>query len=330
MPDLSQLTPADGTNRAIYHGVLMQALAQCGELGDRFLIADILEGDQPGEDPIDAFRNGIGTANLKYGAAYHPHIRSTLPWNWDDGTITVAQLSFRDDDGQIAPPPSPWNGLTLDALRQGPNANPAMYASIRGALDRQTVTLPPSPAVAGVYATTDRTRGVFKAPGNVPVAAVRSLAVEIDNNLNDQMNVHPTGKSVNAIREFAGRGILVWGARTLDGNSNEWRYVNVRRFFNFVEESTKKASYPFVFAANNAATWVRVKGMIENFLTNQWRDGALAGAAPQDAFYVRVGLGTTMTALDVLEGRMIVEIGMAVIRPAEFIVLRFSHKLPAE
>jgi len=95
-----------------------------------------------------------------------------------------------------------------------------------------------------------------------------------------------------------------------------------------VEESTKKATFPFVFQANNAATWSRVKGMIENFLTNQWRDGALAGAKAEDAFYVRVGLGTTMTAQDVLEGRMNVEIGMALARAAEFIVLRFSHKLP--
>jgi len=330
MPDLSGIRPVDAANRATYMGVLVQALAQCADLGDRFLIADLLGGDLSGTAEIDAFRNGIGTANLKYGAAYHPYIRTTLPWSWDETTITVAQLSFRNDAGQIAPPPSPINGRTLAQLRQGPNANPSIYATIRGALDRQTVTLPPSPAIAGVYATTDRTRGVFKAPGNVSVAAVRNLSVDIDIGLNDGMNVHPSGKSINAIREFAGRGVLVWGARTLDGNSNEWRYVNVRRFFNFVEESTKKASYPFVFAPNTAATWARVKGMIENFLTNQWRDGALAGAKPEDAFYVRVGLGTTMTALDVLEGRMNVEIGMAVARPAEFIILRFSHLLPAE
>jgi uncharacterized protein len=330
MPDLSGIRPIDATNRATYMSVLTRALVQCGDLGDRFLIADIHGGDQPGTTEIDGFRNGIGTSNLKYGAAYHPYIRTTLPWSWDEGTITVSQQSFRNNAGQIAPPPSPINGLTLALLRQGPNANPAIYETIRNALDRQTVTLPPSPAVAGLYATTDRTRGVFKAPGNVSVVSVRNLTVDIDNVLNDSMNVDPSGKSINAIREFAGRGVLVWGARTLDGNSNEWRCVNVRRFFNFVEESTKKASYPFVFAPNTAATWARVKGMIENFLTNQWRDGALAGAKPEDAFFVRVGLGTTMTALDVLEGRMNVEIGMAVVRSAEFIILRFSHLLPAE
>jgi hypothetical protein len=120
----------------------------------------------------------------------------------------------------------------------------------------------------------------------------------------------------------------VWGARTLDGNSNEWRYINVRRFFNMVEESCKKASERFVFEPNDRNTWVTVRGMIEIFLLLQWRAGALQGAVPEHAFFVKVGLGETMTDLDLLEGRMIVEIGMAVVRPAEFIILRFSHKMP--
>src|SRR5690606_17988716 len=141
------------------------------------------------------------------------------------------------------------------------------------------------------------------------------------------LNVHTTGKSINAIRSFTGKGILVWGARTLAGNDNEWRYVPVRRFFNMAEESIKKATEQFVFEPNDANTWVRVRAMIENFLILQWRAGALAGAKPEQAFYVRIGLGQTMSAIDVLEGRMNVEIGMAVVRPAEFIILKFSHKM---
>ena len=127
---------------------------------------------------------------------------------------------------------------------------------------------------------------------------------------------------------MTGRGIMVWGARTLSGNDNEWRYVNVRRFFNMVEESVKKATEIYVFEPNDANTWIKVRAMIENFLLLQWRAGALQGAKPEQAFYVKVGLGETMTALDIFEGRMIVEIGMAVVRPAEFIILRFSHKMP--
>ena len=132
---------------------------------------------------------------------------------------------------------------------------------------------------------------------------------------------------MNAIRSFAGKGTLVWGARTLAGNDNEWRYVSVRRFFNMVEESVKKSTYWAVFEPNDANTWIKVKSMIENYLIQKWRDGALAGAKPEQAFFVKVGLGQTMTAQDILEGRMNVEIGMAVVRPAEFIILKFSHKM---
>ncbi|MFS8615373.1 MAG: phage tail sheath C-terminal domain-containing protein [Solitalea sp.] len=199
----------------------------------------------------------------------------------------------------------------------------AAYERIR----RESSLVPPSGAVTGVYAATDRTRGVWKAPANIALRSVSGPSVKLSDRDQESLNVHPTGKSINAIREFTGKGTLVWGARTLDGNSNEWRYVSVRRFFNMVEESTKKATEPFVFEPNDANTWVKVRAMIENFLTLQWRAGALAGAKPEHAFYVRVGLGQTMTAQDILEGRMIVEIGMAVVRPAEFIILRFSHKM---
>src|SRR6185312_9364810 len=116
-------------------------------------------------------------------------------------------------------------------------------------------------------------------------------------------------------------------ARTVDGNSNEWRYVSVRRFFIMVEESAKKATMPFVFEPNDANTWTKVRAMLENYLTLLWRQQALAGAKPEQAFYVKCGLGQTMTAQDVLNGTMIVEIGMAAVRPAEFIILRFSHLL---
>ena len=113
----------------------------------------------------------------------------------------------------------------------------------------------------------------------------------MDDASQSNLNVHTTGKSVNAIRFFSGKGVLVWGARTLAGNDNEWRYISVRRFFNMVEESVKKASEPFVFEPNDANTWVKVRAMIENFLILQWRAGALAGAKAEHAFYVKVGLG---------------------------------------
>jgi phage tail sheath protein FI len=332
-PDLSGMAPVNPANagqvatvRALYHSVLVQALNQCATLGDRFLICDLWDGDGPGSGGITAFRNAIGTRNLKYGAAYHPFIETTLPWNWDENSITVSQVARREDDGTLKRP-SPHDTRSLTTLKSSDGQGPLIYANVRAELSLFSVILPPAAAVAGVYATVDRTRGVWKSPANESLASVRSLTVAIDQDLNDNMNVDTTGKSINALRAFAGKGFLVWGARTLAGNDNEWRYVSVRRFFNMVEESCRKATEPFVFDPNDAGTWIKVKAMIENFLVLQWRAGALAGAKPADAFYVRVGLGTTMTAQDILEGRMIVEIGMAVVRPAEFIVLRFSHKM---
>jgi phage tail sheath protein FI len=203
------------------------------------------------------------------------------------------------------------------------------FKNIIQKLGSSLTTMPPSGAIAGIYAMVDSTRGVWKAPANVSVSSVVGLTQIIDSIDQEELNVDVNGgKSINAIRAFTGRGTLVWGARTLAGNDNEWRYVPVRRFFNMVEESVKKSTYWAVFEPNDANTWIKVKAMIENFLTLQWRDGALQGAKPEQAFFVNVGLGTTMTPQDILEGRMNVEIGMAVVRPAEFIILKFSHKLP--
>lgn len=207
------------------------------------------------------------------------------------------------------------------------DAIPALKTIFRS-IASEYLTLPPSATIAGVYATVDRNRGVWKAPANVSLNSVVGVTDLIDNNEQASLNVDVVaGKSVNVIRPFTGKGILVWGARTLAGNDNEWRYVPVRRFYIMAEESIRKATEQFVFEPNDANTWVRIRAMIENFLVQQWKAGALAGAKPEQAFYVRVGLGETMTAQDILEGRMNIEIGMAVVRPAEFIILKFSHKM---
>ncbi len=214
------------------------------------------------------------------------------------------------------------------SLGAGSVADTGLYNRITIELAKYTLTLYPSAAMTGVYAQVDAARGVWKAPANIGLALVNQPSITITDDDQENLNVDSTsGKSINAIRTFTGRGTLVWGARTLAGNDNEWRYINVRRLFIYVEESIKKATEFVVFEANTAATWQRVKGMSEAFLTSIWRDGGLAGATTKDAYFVNVGLGITMTAQDILEGRMIVEIGMAAVRPAEFIILRFEHKL---
>jgi len=217
------------------------------------------------------------------------------------------------------------DGFVLSAIK---DKDSATYNNIKTEINNLPLQLPPSSAMAGVYARVDNDRGVWKAPANVSVKYTVKPSQKITNDIQDRLNVDTiAGKSINAIRTFTGKGTLVWGARTLAGNDKEWRYVPVRRFFNMAEESIKKATEQFVFEPNDMNTWVRVKAMINNFLTLQWRAGALAGPTPDKAFYVNVGLGETMTANDILDGNMIIEIGMAVVRPAEFIILRFSHKM---
>lgn len=202
------------------------------------------------------------------------------------------------------------------------------YSDILSQYQKDANVITPCAAIAGIYATTDANKGVWQAPANVSVSSVCAVKEIISDYEQEDMNVDATaGKSINAIRYFSGKGIIVWGARTLDGNSNEWRYVPVRRLFNYIEESVQKSTNWAVFQPNDANTWVKVRCQIENFLSNLWRDGALAGSTPDKAFYVRVGLDETMTAQDILEGKMIVEIGLAAVRPAEFIILKFSHKL---
>ena len=213
-------------------------------------------------------------------------------------------------------------------LQKWTDQNNAVQNQIKKVISTLGVQLPPSSAVAGVYANVDSTRGVWKAPANVSLNYVTSAAAKVTDDDQRDLNIDVTaGKSVNAIRSFIGMGTKIWGARTMAGNDNEWRYVNVRRFFNMVEESIKKSTFWAVFEPNDINTWTRVRAMIENYLLLKWKDGALAGAKPDDAYFVRVGLGQTMSPQDILEGRMIIEIGLAAVRPAEFIILRFSHFL---
>jgi phage tail sheath protein FI len=320
-PDAATLTPAD------YYSLYESSLNECARLQDRFTLVDVkmnntLAPSQASPHlPVTHIQSNANLGdNLKYGAAYYPWLKSVLTYNfgidYDKSDVTFVNSSGSLDGAT-------WADSEGDAI-----VNNLFVNALKATIGRLKIDLPPSSFVAGIYARVDSSRGVWKAPANVSVSAIVKPLVKISDEDQMSYNVDPTsGRSVNAIRSFTGKGTLVWGARTLAGNDNEWKYVSVRRFFNMAEESIKKATVQFVFEPNDANTWVKVRAMIENFLTLQWRAGALAGAKPEQAFYVNVGLGTTMTAQDILEGRMIVEIGMAVVRPAEFIILQSSHKM---
>lgn len=201
------------------------------------------------------------------------------------------------------------------------------YGEIMKELRLTLNQLPVSAAMAGVMTMVDNSKGVWKAPANVSVATAVSPAQNISHDEQEDLNVPLSGKSVNAIRSFAGEGLKVWGARTLDGNSLDWRYVNVRRTMIMLEESVKNASRAYVFDPNEANTWVNVKSLISNFLNGIWKRGGLAGSSPEDAYSVYVGLGETMTPEDILEGIMRVTVLVAIVRPAEFIEITFQQQM---
>jgi hypothetical protein len=325
-------------NESDFYELYKSALQQSSDLMDRVTLVDLyLAGSKKGEAKFSeisaAFRTNIGNLSLSYGAAYYPWLRTSLEYFIDESAVSVIKgtgiaAEIHDDTVLRKFPVDGATEVTKEEAEKSLyHYQSSIYALIKKEIDKFRVIAPPGPAIAGVYASVDNARGVWKAPANVSLRLVKEPMVKIDDEDQRDMNVTETGKSVNAIRTFTGKGVMVWGARTLAGNDNEWRYISVRRFYNMVEESVKKATEPFVFEPNDKNTWVKVKAMTENYLILKWRDGALMGAKPDEAFFVNVGLGETMTALDILEGRMIVEIGMAVVRPAEFIILRFSHKM---
>ncbi len=322
-PTLIVIPDADVLGEAGHYTVFKAALAQCNQLQDRFAIIDVFDKGNL-TDSITALRNQIGTQYLKYGAVYYPDLVTSL--SYPDSAVLVDN-SATTTNTQLQNKTVATIVAEADTTAAVADQWIEVEKTIRDSVKDQQITLPPSGAIAGIYAAVDRDRGVWKAPANVSINGVLKPEITITNEDQDGLNVNPQGKSVNAIRAFTGRGILVWGARTLAGNDAEWRYVPVRRLFIFVEESIQKATEFVVFEPNDANTWLRVKTMIENFLINLWKDGALAGPTPDAAFFVKVGLGETMTSQDVLDGKLIVEVGMAAVRPAEFIILRFSHKL---
>jgi len=211
---------------------------------------------------------------------------------------------------------------------QGLVATSATYSNLLDEIRGVMNLLPPSTAMAGIYTMVDNNRGVWKSPANISLNSVVKPSTNIIHDEQRDLNVDAvSGKSINAIRTFPGIGTLVWGARTLDGNSLDWKYINVRRTMIMLEQSIKLALRSYVFEPNDANTWVTVRSMIVNFLTEKWKQGALAGASPDDAFDVQIGLGATMTGLDILEGKMLVSVKLAIVRPAEFIVVTFEQQM---
>lgn len=330
------------------NGTLMQSmLLQAEEMQTAVCIFDIIGGNAP--DPImytndiETFRNKTGANGLKYGTAYYPFIGTTIMQSAD---INFTNLFGGDTKalGDLLNPASAPNPTAAKILGmiENPPADPMTNSQLDSALRTASQTygqiinhvlndanmLPPSGGMAGVYAVNDNENGVWHAPANTSIVGAAHLPIRLSDAQQADLNVDAvSGKSVNAIRFFNGQGILVWGARTLDGNSQDWRYVSVRRTMTFLEQSVKLAARAYVFEPNTANTWAAIKSEIGSFLTDIWKEGGLQGAKAADAFQVDCGLGSTMTSEDILNGFLKVTVRVAVVRPAEFIVITFEQEM---
>jgi phage tail sheath protein FI len=272
-------------------------------------------------------------ANLLYGGnaaqlgSMQAAIASAFPLTGAGAGTNTAMLSG-SATGYPAPLPgssglTQWQG-SLDNLLL--NSLP-VFKQIEQQIATMMNVAPPSGALAGVWTKSDGLNGVWNAPANFALAAVDSPLYNMSDAEQGGFNVPLNGQAIDIIRSQPGRGNVVWGARTLDGNSMDYRYIQVRRTLIFVEQSIKLALQSFVFAANDATTWTTVVATISNFLTGVWQQGGLMGAKPTDAFTVQCGLGQTMTSQNILDGYMVVAVTLQMIHPAEFIELTFTQTM---
>lgn len=329
-----------------------QMLMHCGEYMNKVAILDIHSGDKglndPNFNPIDTFRNGVASSFLSYGVAYYPWLNTTILQldevsykNLNATSITILKTickNFVDSNlsQQQKEKLNPYikslsepeqKEITPSSINNALNHVVSDYTLIMEAILKKKNVLPPAAAIAGIYTLVDATSGVWKAPANVGVSSVVSPVVNIDKKQQEDLNAPVLGKAVCAIRSFNGLGTLVWGARTLDGNGLDFRYINVRRTIIMLEQSIILAVKGYVFEPNDKKTWDSIKSMITNFLSNLWKEGALAGSTSEDAFNVGVGLGITMTATDIKEGILRIEIKVAISHPAEFMALSIKQQM---
>ncbi|WP_159476635.1 phage tail sheath family protein [Chryseobacterium sp. 18068] len=310
----------ESVNGFVLADLLSQAIAITEEIYENADSKDALkEAINDSKDVVDAIYGGIIDdfkipEDLKVDT---PIFRGEF-----DDLIDAIRLSI-DKVGNA-------NGLTLKNLQA---SDSLLYNQIKEAIRSLQVVLPPSSAIAGVYGRVDSIRGVWKAPANVSLSYVTEPTEKVSEKEQSDLNIHNSGKSINAIRVFTGKGNLIWGARTLDGKDkkadgkdNEWKYIHVRRYYDMIQQSISKALERFIDEPNTSHTWLRAKTMLENFLNQQWMEGALAGSTPKEAYEVKV-YGTEDPVTHNITNPMNVEIKIALVRPAEFIILNFSHKL---
>lgn len=332
-PEITLLVIPEAVETGEYADFYTAMLSHCAA-NNRFAILDVPQNGK--ED----FRTKMGSNFLAYGAAYYPWLETTVLSDNDiDGEVMKLDITqdFKTGNAQL----DAYIQGEIAEIKKNDNNKPLHRNNLHNALMQNLPAynllekkvkdylnlLPPSGAMAGLYTMVDHTRGVWKAPANVSINYVSKPSTVITDREQEDYNMPMNGKAINVIRAFPGEGVKVWGARTLDGNSQDWRYVNVRRTMSFLEISVKNAARAYVCEPNDANTWINMKSMIENFLCSVWKRGGLAGSTPEEAYEVHVGLGDTMTGDDILEGILRVTVLVAISRPAEFIEITFQQQM---
>ena len=322
-------------------------LEQCANLKTAFSILDVKDGDIAKVNNfttvIEQFRTRIGPDHLDYAAAYFPFISTAVTGSYD---INFSNL-FGGNFDQLAVFLGSGEELSAitDRIRNSlsnEEENSAWvstnhfellnvsenYRMIVENVSRIANRFPLSGAIAGIYAKMDETFGVWKSPANIRVIGASGLTVDLGNAHQENLTIDPVaGKSINLLRKFTGKGVMVWGGRTLAGNHTHYRYIAIKRTLLYFEHTFKKYCQTYVEEPNNSVAWIKVKAGISLFLNQAWRDGALKGTKPEHAFKVDCSLGTTMTEQDLQNGFMRVQVLVALIRPLEFSFLTIKQKM---
>ncbi|MES3024396.1 MAG: phage tail sheath C-terminal domain-containing protein [Pseudomonadota bacterium] len=367
MPDTMLLSQADWigvSQQTLQHCAQMQNRIAIFDIWDGYKASDGGPSDPirgasatTGFYPIGA----LGEEFNKFGAAYYPWVNTNIVsandinYSWfSAGSLALLRADLKAEaptlfapDGSgaaaaktyaalldslvlplpVAPPADPFGKVAMHALHVSISALSPLYRQAMADLATSVNLLPTAGGIAGVYVRNDDSFGVWQAPANTTIISAISPSVDISDSGQEDLNMPLNGLAVNAIRSFPNAGLLIWGARTMAGNSDDWRYISVRRTAIMLAQSIKAAMASYVFAPNTAPTWSDLRFSISNFLNAQWQVGALAGGAPSDAYSVAVGLGSSMTDEDILQGFLVVNVAVAMTHPAEFIMLTFQQQL---
>lgn len=284
--------------------LLQQELLEFCEIHRGFAILDLPKATEDNyPNIITDYRAKLNSNSLKFGASFFPSVETSCSYRYDESAVEISKNGF------------------FHPLSSFTNTQISKY---KNAIDHFSVIIPVGGAVMGAIMKNDMNIGIWKAPAVVALNQVIRPEIPMTDSDQQSVNLNLSEKPINCIRYFAGRGNLIWGSRTLAGNEIEWRYFPIRRLANKIEKEIQNSLHQFSLEENNVKTWSKIKSMASDYLYRFWNSGALMGAKPEHAYLVLCGLNETMTEQDIAAGRIVLQIGIAPVRPAEFIFLHCS------